>query len=114
MMRGNVKVMQNDDLRITVVLGRETVASIEAQADAEYRSRSAQMRHMLERLVAWDRRLVAEQPTDSPPTPPDLGSILLATAHEHIKGASVSTQSGIRMCASHECEARFVNGVWTS
>ena len=110
MMRSNITVMQNDDLRITVVLGRETVAGIDVQAAAEYRSRSAQMRHMLERLAASLPSIGAEQPAEDAPNAPAKPS----AAHEHVKGASVSTQSGIRMCVSQGCEARFVNGKWAS
>jgi hypothetical protein len=108
-MRSNITVMQNDDLRITVVLGRETVASIDVQAAAEYRSRSAQMRHMLERLAAPLPSIGAKQPTEDAPR----ALATLPAAHEHIKGGSTGT-AGIRTCVSQGCEARFVNGKWTS
>ena len=108
-MRGNVKVMQNDDLRITVVLGRETVASIDVQAAAEYRSRSAQMRHMLEHLAASLPSIGAKQPAEDAPR----ASAPPSAAHEHVQGGNTGT-AGIRMCVSQGCEARFVNGKWAS
>ena len=39
--------MQNDDVRITVLLGAEAVAQLDEQARADDRSRSGQVRYIL-------------------------------------------------------------------
>ena len=90
---------------INVSISPDRLAELDAYAAEKGWSRSATLARLIDRAMP---RLDAGQPWNSNALATPSG------AHEHIKGASVGTQSGIRMCASQECEARFVNGVWTS
>lgn len=85
------------------MLDRETVASIDRQAAAENRSRSAQMRHMLQR-IAWEPQVTTSPTLKVAPAKP-------VEECAHVKGAAKSG-SGIIGCS--KCQASYLNGRWVT